>query len=68
MSKINAVHWRELMPLFDEALELGVEERTTWLQALSEKRPVVAANLQMLLADLRTLEQEVFLKADFASL
>jgi serine/threonine-protein kinase len=64
---MDPTRWRELSPLLDAVLELASEERVAWLDALCANQPEVAADLQILLAQLQTLEKEGFLEDDPAA-
>src|SRR5437660_1337836 len=64
MSKIDSTRWSELSPLLDQLLELGGEERTAWLETLRATRPQVVAELEALLIDLESLDEEGFLEGD----
>jgi hypothetical protein len=68
MSRIDAVHWKELSPLLDEVLELAGEARLRWLEALRLTRPQTAAELQLLLAELHRLDEAGFLQIDPATM
>jgi eukaryotic-like serine/threonine-protein kinase len=62
MTRIDATRWNELSPLLDEVLELSGDERAAWLQRLRNTRPDVAAELETLLAELRSLDRAGFLQ------
>ena len=50
MDVIDRDRWRELGPLFEQALELDGEQRVAWLSALRARSPQLAAELTALLA------------------
>ncbi|HEX5438277.1 MAG TPA: protein kinase [Gemmatimonadaceae bacterium] len=61
MGVMDHDHWRILEPLLDEALELPVEERESWLNELREQSPTLAAELTTLLSEERSAEEHGFL-------
>ena len=62
MSKLSPEQWQALSPYLDRALELADDERSAWLVALRNENPAVAAQLEMLLGEHRTLNEEGFLE------
>ena len=54
--------WRELLPLFDHAMDLEPAERETWLEDLAQQRPETAASLRGLLTENDELEARRFLE------
>jgi eukaryotic-like serine/threonine-protein kinase len=61
MGSIDRDRWRLLEPLLDNALELPVEERDSWMNALREQSPTLAAELTLLLSGERVADQRGFL-------
>jgi serine/threonine protein kinase len=66
MSGIDAVRWRELSSYLDQALELSGTDRLAWLETLRTTEPNVAAELQVLLGRLESLESSHFLEDDLS--
>jgi len=62
MSKLSPEQWQALSPYLDRALELADDERSAWLAALRSENPAVAFQLEMLLDELRALNEEGFLE------
>jgi hypothetical protein len=62
MSMLSADRWRVLSPYLDHALDLMAEERQPWLDTLRRGDPVLAAELQSLLADRDALNDSGFLE------
>lgn len=50
MAQANSPTWAEVSPFLDEALELDQTQRESWLAALEESQPPLAAELRELLA------------------
>jgi hypothetical protein len=68
MATIDPSRWSELSPLLDKVLDLDGPERAAWLDALRGSRPEVSAELEVLLAQLRSLDATGFLQGDLATL
>ena len=64
MPTLTPDQWREVSPFLDHALSLSDEERTTWLTDFREQRSDLAALLEKLLEEHRTLAQEHFLEQE----
>ncbi len=64
MPTIDPIHWSELSPLLDKVLDLDGQERADWLEALRGSHPEVTAELEMLLAQLQSLDATGFLQGD----
>jgi len=62
MSKLSPDQWQALSPYLDRALELEDDDRSAWLAELRSESPAIAAQLEMLLAEQRALNQEGFLE------
>ena len=62
MSSLNPEQWKAVSPYLDEALAMPGEERATWLAALRERNPELAAQLQVLLDEHRVLGKKGFLE------
>lgn len=62
MSPLRPDQWQVLSPYLDEALSLSEEERRPWLQALQAKDQELAEQIQALLNEERTIEQEGYLE------
>ena len=54
--------WRAVSPHVDQALEMDEEERAAWLAALRDENPVLAAQLETVLAEHEALAREGFLE------
>jgi eukaryotic-like serine/threonine-protein kinase len=63
MTAIDRDRWLTLEPLLDQVLELAPEERGRWLDELSRRSPVIAADLAALLAGEDVADQRGFLAA-----
>jgi serine/threonine-protein kinase len=61
MTLLDRERWRQLEPLLDHALELSVEQRADWLDALRTTSPEIAADLSSLLDDDVAAERRGFL-------
>jgi hypothetical protein len=66
MTRIDPTRWSELSPLLDEVLELPSDERGAWLEVLRTTRRQTAAELEMLLAELQSLDAVGFLQGEAA--
>ena len=64
MTRIDSTRWKELSPLLDQVLELRGAARAAWLAELRAAQPAVAAELQAMLEELQTLDDEGFLEGD----
>lgn len=62
MSKLSPERWQAVSPYLEQALALADEERAAWLATLREQSPGIAADLQTLLEEQRTLVREGFLE------
>jgi eukaryotic-like serine/threonine-protein kinase len=62
MSTLGPEHWQELSPYLDYALSLPEEERNAWLQSFRLEKPEIAAVLEQLLEEHRSLADEHFLE------
>ena len=51
MSASSRDRWNEVSPYLDQALDLPKEERASWLAALREREPVIAARVETLLVE-----------------
>src|SRR5882762_5215602 len=65
---IDPARWRTLSPFLDQALELTEEGRAAWLDALRLEQPILAAEVEALLVQLRALDEAAFLKGDPSAL
>jgi serine/threonine protein kinase len=66
--KIDREQWARLSALLDDALDLDVSQRDTWLNSLSGADAAHTPRLRVLLAQRAQLETDDFLKApDFAA-
>ena len=63
MAVIDRDRWREIAPLLDRALELGDDERATWLVELCSRSPRLAAEVTALLAEDAAADRQGFLHA-----
>lgn len=61
MTRVDSTRWNELSPLLDQVLELSGAERSAWLESLRASQPDVAAELQVLLEELQSLDDKGFL-------
>jgi eukaryotic-like serine/threonine-protein kinase len=61
MPRINPEDWVSLEPFLDQAMDLGPEERSRWLQELSERSPGLAAELSAFLAEEAAADRRGFL-------
>ncbi|MEP7242770.1 MAG: protein kinase [Gammaproteobacteria bacterium] len=64
MPRIDLARWQTLSPLLDQALELEGPELSAWLDKLRANQADLAVELQTLLGELRTLDEQGFLKGD----
>ena len=62
MSTLSADRWRALSPYLDQALDLTADERQPWLDTLRRDDPVLAADLQSLLAERDAVHDSGFLE------
>ena len=62
MAGIDTARWRRLSPYLDEALDLGEEERKSWLARLAGEDGALAAELAQLLDRHRAMQQQGFLE------
>jgi serine/threonine-protein kinase len=60
---MDADRWLALCPLLDRVLELAVDERTAWLEALRRDAPATAAEIEQMLKDAAALERAEYLEA-----
>jgi serine/threonine protein kinase len=60
-NRVSPERWQALSPHLDHALSLADTERTAWLESLRAQDPVLAAELDALLAEHAALRQEGFL-------
>jgi len=63
MSKLSPDQWQALSPHLDQALEMTVDERSTWLSSLKIENPTLAYQLEILLREHRVLSEKGFLEA-----
>jgi serine/threonine protein kinase len=63
MSKLSPDQWRAISPNLERALDMTDEERSAWLSSLHTENPVLASQVEILLAEHRALSQEGFLEA-----
>ncbi|MEP7325082.1 MAG: serine/threonine-protein kinase [Gemmatimonadota bacterium] len=61
MPIIDRANWVSLEPLLDQALDLEPEERSRWLRELSERSPVLAAELTAFLDEEALADRRGFL-------
>lgn len=59
---LDEERWRELLPLFDHAMDLDESAREAWLAQLARERPTTAASLRALLTENERLEAQRFLE------
>jgi serine/threonine-protein kinase len=59
---LDEERWRELLPLFDHAMDLEPSAREAWLAQLALERPTTAASLRALLTENERLEAQRFLE------
>ena len=59
---LNAERWRALSPYLDEALDVDVDRRAEWLADIRSRDPQLAADLQMLLAEHKAINDTGFLE------
>ncbi len=64
MSDIDPKSWQEISPYLDRALDLPESERAQWLASFAKRSPAIAARLEELLDEYRTLRREKFLEND----
>jgi len=61
VARLSPERWQLLGPYLDRAFDLDEPARSTWLAALREEEPTVAADLEALLAQHRALDARGFL-------
>jgi serine/threonine protein kinase/tetratricopeptide (TPR) repeat protein len=61
MPSLDPARWRKLSPYLDEALDVPVDDRASWLAALSARDTALAADLQTLLAEHAAADERKFL-------
>jgi len=61
MGTIDRDRWRVLEPLLDNALDLPVEERESWMEELRAQSPALAADLALLLSGESVADRSGFL-------
>lgn len=59
---LDEERWRELLPLFDHAMDLDSAEREAWVAQLARERPATAESLRALLTENEQLEAQHFLE------
>jgi eukaryotic-like serine/threonine-protein kinase len=62
MPPINPERWRVLSPYVDQALDIAAEDRPAWLNELSARDPVLAADLRLILAQHDQVRHSQFLE------
>src|SRR5262249_35758529 len=62
MANLSPERWKEISPYLDEALSVGKDQRSAWLESLRAEKPEIAAFLDELLASHRAAEEEHFLE------
>jgi eukaryotic-like serine/threonine-protein kinase len=62
MSRLSKDRWEAVSPHLDRALEMGPEERRTWIAALRVDDPALASALDTLLKEGNAVDQEGFLQ------
>jgi eukaryotic-like serine/threonine-protein kinase len=62
MPALSRERWQAVSPYLDRAIEMGEGERGPWLASLRAEEPAVAADLEMLLEERSSLDQEGFLE------
>lgn len=67
MSAIDRDRWKLLEPLLDRALDLPAEERESWMDALRERSPELAAELESLLRGEERADRSGFLATPLAA-
>lgn len=65
MGAMDREQWQRLEPLLDHALDLPDDERASWLGALREQSPTLAAELDTLLSREALADRDDFLAAPF---
>ena len=60
---LSAERWRVLSPYLDEALDVDIARRATWLAAIRSRDPQLAADLQMLLEEQQAIHDTGFLES-----
>jgi eukaryotic-like serine/threonine-protein kinase len=63
MSFLYNDRWREISDYLDHALDLDDTERQTWLEAIAQQQPAIAAELKELLSEHEALSRAKFLEA-----
>jgi serine/threonine-protein kinase len=67
MPAIGPDQWQALSPYLDQALEIPPAEREAWLATLRMQNPTLAADLQTLLKEHHSLDEERYLEAGAAT-
>lgn len=67
MGAMDRDRWQRLEPLLDHALDLSDAERASWLGALREQSPALAAELDTLLSDEILADRRGFLATPFVA-
>ena len=62
MPPLSADRWRALSPYLDEALDIASSQRAAWLASIRARDAVLAADLQLLLAEHEALHESHFLE------
>ena len=61
-ARLNNARWKAVSPYLDRALDMDEDERASFLALLGQHEPAVAADLEQLLDDRRTVLEERFLE------
>ena len=59
---LSAERWRLLSPYLDEVLDVDIDRRAAWLEAMRARDPGIAADLQALLAEQQDINDTGFLE------
>jgi len=59
---LSAERWRTLSPYLDEALDVDIGQRASWLAGIRSRDPQLAADLAMLLAEQQAIDDTGFLE------
>jgi serine/threonine protein kinase/tetratricopeptide (TPR) repeat protein len=62
MPPLSADRWRAVSPYLDEALDLSIDERASWLASIRARDATLAADLLMLLAEHEAADGSHFLE------